>query len=81
MKNSKAFYKLTERRNKLEDLIEPYDILINGLRADAKKLKKGCKERQDLIKKANDIKNSEVYKNLKLEIQTMNFCINTVFYS
>lgn len=81
MENSKVFYKLTQERNELEEALEPYDTLIATLREEAKKLKKGSLERQDLIKRANDIKNSENYKGLKIRIETMNFCINTVFYS
>lgn len=81
MENSKAFYKLTQEINELEEALEPYDTLISTFREEAKKLKKGSLERQDLIKRANDIKNSENYKALKIRIETMNFCINTVFYS
>lgn len=79
--NTTAYYKLTGRRSCIEDLIEPYDTAIKDLKEDAKKLKKGSQERQDLMKKANDLNNDTVYKNLKLELRTLNFCINTVFYS
>ena len=55
--------------------------VIRNIQADAKKLKKGSIEKQDLMRRANELKNSESYKDLKLQIKILNFCINTVFYS
>lgn len=81
MINSKAYYTLTNKRSELEEECEVMTELIRNIQADAKKLKKGSIERQDLIRRANELKNSETYKDLKLQIKTLNFCINTVFYS
>lgn len=81
MNNSKAYYTLTNKRSELEEECETMTDLIKNIQDDAKKLKKGSIERQDLMRKANELKNSESYKNLKLQIKTLNFCINTVFYS
>lgn len=79
--NSKAYLKLAVERQRLEELVTPYDDLIQSLKEDAKKLKKGSVERQDLFKRVSAIQNDQVYKDLKLQIKTMNFCINTAFYS
>lgn len=81
MNNSKAYYTLTNKRSELEEECETMTELIKNIQDDAKKLKKGSTERQDLMRRANELKNSENYKNLKLQIKTLNFCINTVFYS
>lgn len=80
MKNTKAFYILTSKRAEVEDKIEEYDILIKENREQAKKLKKGSIERQELMVKANDLANSLTYQKLKIELSTLNFCINTTFY-
>ena len=80
MTNTKAFYKLTSKRQEIEDFIEPYDAAIQELKDAAKKLKKGSPERQELMKKANDLKNEECYKKWQTELRIMNYCINTVFY-
>lgn len=81
MNNSKAYYTLTNKRSELEEEFDVMTEVIRNIQADAKKLKKGSIERQDLIRRANELKNSESYKDLKLQIKTLNFCINTVFYS
>lgn len=81
MNNTKAYYTLTNKRMTLEEELDTMSELIGNIQDDAKKLKKGSPERQDLMRRANEIKNSETYKNLKLRIEMLNFCINTVFYS
>lgn len=81
MNNTKAYYTLTNKRMTLEEEFDIMSELIKNIQNDAKKLKKGSPERQDLMRRANEIKNSEAYKNLKLRIEMLNFCINTVFYS
>lgn len=81
MNNTKAYYTLTNKRMKLEEEFDIMSELIRDIQADAKKLKKGSLERQDLMRRANEIKNSETYKDLKIRIEMLNFCINTVFYS
>lgn len=81
MNNTKAYYTLTNKRMALEEELDVMSELIRNIQDDAKKLKKGSPERQDLMCRANEIKNSETYKNLKLRIEMLNFCINTVFYS
>lgn len=79
--NVKAYYNLTERRSKVERYIEDYDVVIKELRDEAKKLKKGSMERQELMKRANDLKNDSTYRELQIELRTLNYCINTVFYN
>lgn len=79
--NIKAYYNLTERRSKVESYIEDYDVVIKELRDEAKKLKKGSMERQELMKRANDLKNDSTYRELQIELRTLNYCINTVFYN
>lgn len=79
--NTKAFYKLTDKRNEIEGSIETYNVLIRELREEAKKLKKGSIERQELMKRANDLNNDAVYVKLKGQLEILNFCINTVFYN
>ena len=80
MHNTRAFYELSKRRQLIEEQLQEYNTIINGLRSDAKKLKKGSIERQELMTKANDLKNYNVYIKLETELKTLNFCINTVFY-
>lgn len=79
--NVKAYYNLTERRSKVERYIEDYDVVIKELRDEDKKLKKGSMERQELMKRANDLKNDSTYRELQIELRTLNYCINTVFYN
>lgn len=79
--NVKAYYNLTERRSKVERYIEDYDVVIKELRDEAKKLKKGSMERQELMERANGLKNDSTYRELKIELRTLNYCINTVFYN
>lgn len=81
MNSTKAYYTLTNKRMVLEEELDIMSELIRSIQGDAKKLKKGSPERQDLMRRANEIRNSETYKNLKLKIEILNFCINTVFYS
>lgn len=81
MNNTKTYYTLINKRMTLEEELDTMSELIRNIQDDAKKLKKGSIERQDLMRRANEIKNSETYKNLKLRIEMLNFCINTVFYS
>lgn len=79
--NTKAYYNLTERRSKVESYIEDYDVLIKELRDEGKKLKKGSVERQELMERANGLKNDSVYRELQTELKVLNYCINTVFYN
>lgn len=79
--NTKAYFKLVERRAMFEEQKEDYDVLINELRTEARKFKKGSAERQDLMRRAQELKNCDIYKIIEAEIRTMNFCINTVFYN
>lgn len=79
--NTKAYYNLTERRNKIESYIEDYEVAIKELRDEAKKLKKGSPERQELMKRANDLKNDITYRERLIELRTLNYCINIVFYN
>lgn len=79
--NTKAYYNLTERRNKIESYIEDYEVAIKELRDEAKKLKKGSPERQELMKRANDLKNDITYRGRITELRTLNYCINIVFYN
>ena len=81
MNNTKAYYTLTNKRSELEEDLDVMTEVIRNIQDDAKKLKKGSPERQDLMRRANELKNSETYKDLKLKIEILNFCINTVFYS
>lgn len=81
MNNTKTYYTLTNKRMTLEEELDTMSELIRNIQDDAKKLKKGSIERQDLMRRANEIRNSETYKNLKLKIEMLKFCINTVFYS
>lgn len=81
MNKIKAYYALTNKRMVLEEELDIMSELIRNIQDDAKKLKKGSLERQELMRRANEIRNSETYKNLKLKIEVLNFCINTVFYS
>lgn len=82
MNNTKAYYTLTNKRTILEEELDIMSELIGNIQDDAKKkLKKGSPERQDVMRRANEIRNSKTYKNLKLKIEMLNFCINTVFYS
>ena len=77
--NSKAFYKLSKIRQDIEEKIESYGI--DKLREKAKALPKKSQERKDLNDHINSILNSADFKVLKAELNLINRCINTVFYS
>jgi len=81
MEKVKAFYKISAKRRSIEEQLEEYNFVINELREEAKKLKKGSIERQDLMRKASEIKNCSVYIKLETELNMLNFCINTVWYN
>lgn len=80
MQNTKAFYKLYTERQRLEDLLIEYDKEINLLKNEIRKCKKGSTEKESLMKKMDELRNNERYISVKVQIKTMNFCINTVFY-
>lgn len=81
MDNTKAFQKLSQKRFELEEQKEILDNKIQSISEEAKKLKKGSNERKELMSKVEEIKNSKEYQDLHLQIKTMNYCINTVFYN
>ncbi|WP_205427387.1 hypothetical protein [Clostridium botulinum] len=81
MEKVKAFYELSNKRQQIEEQLSDYDLVISELRTEAKKLKKGSSERQDLMKRANDLKNDNVYIKLQIELKILNYCINTVYYN
>ena len=81
IKMSKAYFKLTSKRNELESKLEILNKKMQEIREKSKKLKKGSEERKELTLNIDNIKNSKEYQDLNLQIKTMNFCINTVFYS
>lgn len=80
-KGVKAFYGLTNRRTEIEREIESLDNKISELREKAKKLQKGSVDRLNLMVEAQSVKDSNEYVRLKAELDMLNFCINTVFYS
>ncbi|HBJ1650865.1 TPA: hypothetical protein LA460_000083 [Clostridium botulinum] len=81
MEKVKAFYKLSNKRQQIEEQLSDYDLIISELRIEAKKFKKGSSERQDLMRRANDLKNDNVYIRLQTELKILNYCINTVYYN
>ena len=81
MMNSKAYFKLTSRRNGYEEELQVLNNQISKFKEDAKKLKKGSSERKELKDKAVYIRESEEYKNLKIRIEELNYSINIYFYN
>lgn len=81
MEKSNAFFKLQERRSQIEESIEEFNNKIKTVSEQAKKQKKGSEERKLLMQQVGDIRNSSEYLVLQAQLKTMNYCINTVFYS
>ena len=81
MINSKAYFKLTSRRNDYEEELQVFGNQISKLIEEAKKLKKGSSERKDLMDKAMNIRQSEECKNLRIRIEELNYSINIYFYN
>lgn len=79
--NTRAYYKLTQKRNEIEEKLESYNDEVKAIREQAKKLKKGSLERESTMMKANTILNSKEYIKLKAELDTLNLCINIVYYN
>ena len=77
--NSKAYYELHKKRQELEEEIKILEKRIRKLKQEI--LKKDLPERKKIHKEINKIIQSERCIELKASLKTINFCINTVFYS
>ena len=77
--NSKAYYELHKKRQELEEEIEILEKRIRNLKQEM--LKKDLPERKKIQKEINKIIQSEKSIELQASLKTINFCINTVFYS
>lgn len=77
--NSKAYYELHKKRQELEEEIKSLEIRIRNLKQEM--LKKDLPERKKIQKEINKIIQSERSIELQASLKTINFCINTVFYS
>lgn len=79
MQLSEKFIKLVIKRQQIEEQIESFEI--DKMREEAKKLPKKSDERKLINEKINNTLNSKEYILLKNELKTLNYCINTVWYS
>jgi transposase len=77
--NSKAYYELHKKRQELEEEIKILEKRIRNLKQEM--LKKDLPERKKIQKEINKIVESEKSIELQASLKTINFCINTVFYS
>lgn len=77
--NSKAYYKLHKKRQELEEEIKILEKRIRNLKQEM--LKKDLPERKKIQKEIDKIIQSERSIELQASLKTINFCINTVFYS
>lgn len=77
--NSKAYYELHKKRQELEEEIEILEKRIRKLKQEI--LQKDLPERKKIQKEINKIMQSERCIELQASLKTINFCINTVFYS
>lgn len=78
--NTRTFYILTQERNKIEEELAAYETMIDEIRKSAKIFKRGSEERKNKMNEANKIKNSDKYKELKVKLGMINYCINVVCY-
>lgn len=79
MQLSEKFIKLAVKRQKIEEQIELFGI--DKMREEAKKLPRKSDERKLINEKINNILNSKEYMLLRNELKTLNYCINTIWYS
>lgn len=79
--NSKAYLKLTKRRNDYEEELQELNNQITFIKDKAKKLKKGSEERKFLMSEAQDIRESKKYQELTMRIEELNYSINIFFYN
>ena len=77
--NSKAYYELHKKRQELEEEIKILEKRIRNLKQEM--LKKDLPERKKIQNEINKIVESEKSIELQASLKTINFCINTVFYS
>lgn len=78
--NSRAYLLMENKRQKIQEELDILDEQIKLLRDEAKKQKKGSDIRKSYNYKIDIIKNSDEYKTLKTKINTINFCINCLYY-
>ncbi|MGL5647766.1 MAG: hypothetical protein ACRDDY_07940 [Clostridium sp.] len=78
MDNTKAFYTLSDKIVKLQDKLDEFGVA--ELREQAKLLPKKSQERKELNNKINEIIKSEEFKLIKKEMDTVQECLNIVFY-
>lgn len=79
MQLSEKFIKLAVKRQEIEEQIESFGI--DKMREEAKKLPRKSDERKLINEKINNILNSKEYMLLRNELKTLNYCINTIWYS
>lgn len=79
MQLSEKFIKLAIKRQEIEEQIESFGI--DKMREEAKKLPRKSDKRKLINEKINNILNSKEYMLLNHELKTLNYCINTIWYS
>lgn len=79
--STNGYYKISSRIGELEDKIAIIDNKAKNITDSAKRLPKGSEERKSLMNEAKVLKESEEYKGMKIELKTLYFCLNSIFYN
>ena len=81
MFDSQAYLRMENYKRPLQEEFDKLNQQIRDLRESAKKEKKGSERREELNMQAGIIKLSKEYRELELQINTINYCINCLYYS
>lgn len=78
---TKGYYKISNKIAELEEKVEIIDIQAKDIMDNAKKMKKGSEERKEAMAQAKALKEDREYQDMKLELKTLYFCLNSVYYN
>ena len=81
MFDSQAYLRMENYKKPLQEEFDKLNQQIRDLRESAKKEKKGSERREELNMGAGIIKLSKEYRELELQINTINYCVNCLYYS
>lgn len=81
MFDSQAYLRMENYKRPLQEEFDKLNQQIRDLRELAKKEKKGSERREELNMRAGIIKLSKEYRELELQINTINYCVNCLYYS
>lgn len=81
MFDSQAYLRMENYKRPLQEEFDKLNQQIRDLRELAKKEEKGSERREELNMQAGIIKLSKEYRELEMQINTINYCINCLYYS